>query len=325
MKIIITGGAGFIGSNLTNRLLKDEKNHILSLDNFFLGREEYVRPFYKCPNYTFKKQELLDLPDMKKTFEDFRPDVIWHLAANSDISLGTKFTDFDLKGGPLATYNVLESMRLSQCKKIVFTSSGAIYGEPLIQPTPENYGPLIPISLYGASKLGAEALVASYAHSFNMQAWIFRFGNIIGPNSTHGVIHDFMKRLIDNRSELLILGDGLQTKPYIHVNECIDGMLCVIENTNANVNIYNLSTESSTTVVEIANKVIGIMGIDQSECQFRFTGGSRGWKGDIPLSSLDITKISSLGWKTKLSSDDAVELAASQIFNQMNLGIHHDY
>ena len=316
MKLIITGGSGFIGSNLTKVLLS-AGHTVMGIDNFFYGKRDYIEDFKHNPEYSFAELDLLNQKESIETFKRFNPDMVWHLAANSDISLGTQYTDFDLKGGPLVTYSVLESMRQSKCKKIIFTSSGAIYGEPSIQPTPEDYGPLIPISLYGASKLGAEALVASYAHSFDMQAWIFRFGNIIGSNSTHGVIHDFIKKLIKNPSELLILGDGLQIKPYIHVTECIAGMLHVVENTSSSVNIYNLSTQSSTKVIEIAHKVINVMGIDQSECQFIFTGSSRGWKGDIPLSSLDISKISSLGWSTKLSSNDAVEKACCEILDQM--------
>lgn len=319
MKLIVTGGSGFIGSNLTKVLLS-AGHTVMGIDNFFYGKRDYIEDFKHNPKYSFAELDLLNQKESIETFKRFNPDMVWHLAANSDISFGTQYTDFDLKGGPLVTYSVLESMRQSKCKKIIFTSSGAIYGEPSIQPTPEDYGPLIPISLYGASKLGAEALITSYAHSFDMQAWIFRFGNIIGPNSTHGVIHDFTKKLINNPSELLILGDGLQTKPYIHVNECIAGMLHVVENTNSIVNIYNLSTRSSTKVIEIAHKIVNIMGIDQNECKFIFSGGSRGWKGDIPLSSLDISKISSLGWSTKLSSNEAVEKACWEILEQMKEG-----
>ncbi|HEY0372529.1 MAG TPA: NAD-dependent epimerase/dehydratase family protein, partial [Thermoanaerobaculia bacterium] len=213
MKILVTGAAGFIASNLIPRLLA-RGDEVVGVDNFFLGKRAYVAQHER---FTFHELDLLDLDKVVALIGDFKPDRVWHLAANSDISFGTKYTDFDLKGGTLVTYNVLEAMRRTGIKEIVFSSSGAVYGEPTVMPTPEDYGPILPISLYAASKVACEGLITAFAHNYDLTAWIFRFGNIVGPNPTHGVIHDFVLRLRDNPRELTILGDGNQSKPYVYV------------------------------------------------------------------------------------------------------------
>ena len=191
MRILVTGAAGFIASNLIPRLLA-RGDEVAGADNFFLGKRQYL---VQHPRFAFHELDLLDLEGVVALVESFRPDRIWHLAANSDISFGTKYTDFDLKGGTLVTYNVLEAMRRTGVKEIVFSSSGAVYGEPTVMPTPEDYGPILPISLYAASKVACETLITAFAHNYDITAWIYRFGNIVGPNPTHGVIHDFVLRL----------------------------------------------------------------------------------------------------------------------------------
>jgi len=204
MKIILTGAAGFIATNLLPRLLGDG-HEVHGIDNFFLGKREYVERSTAHPNFHFHEQDLLDRDRLVALFGKVKPERVWHLAANSDISFGTKYTDFDLKGGTLVTYNLLEAMRLANVKELIFSSSGAIYGEPEVLPTPENYGPLFPISLYAASKLACETLITAFAHNYDMRAWIFRFGNIVGPFPTHGVIHDFVLRLRDDPARLTML------------------------------------------------------------------------------------------------------------------------
>src|SRR5215213_3232651 len=181
MKVVVTGGAGFIASNLIPRLL-NRGDEVFAVDNFFLGKRSFIAPYEKNPAFHFSEFDLLDRERVIAFFADVRPDLVWHVAANSDISYGTAYTDFDLKGGTLVMYNVLEAMRLAESKQLIFSSSGAIYGEPTIMPTPENYGPLLPISLYAASKVACETLITAYAHNYDMGAWIFRFGNIVGPN-----------------------------------------------------------------------------------------------------------------------------------------------
>jgi UDP-glucose 4-epimerase len=316
MKILVTGGAGFIASNLTRRLLA-AGHQVVAIDNFFLGKRKHLTPFLGNPNYRFIEQDLLDLPTLHQVFADEKPERVWHFAANSDISFGTKYTDFDLKGGTLVTYNVLEAMRLGGCRELLFSSSGAVYGEPTVHPTPEDYGPMLPISLYAASKLACEGLVSAYANSFDIQVWMFRFGNIIGPNSTHGVIPDFLGRLMDDPSHLKILGDGTQAKPYVHVEDCLDGMAFAQAHSGAILNYYNLAVPDRTTVTQIALWCMEALGIAPETCPMEYTGGPRGWRGDVPFVNLDIAKIGRLGWGPQMNSDGAVRRAIQEIADQL--------
>ncbi|MDZ4676437.1 MAG: SDR family NAD(P)-dependent oxidoreductase, partial [Oligoflexia bacterium] len=192
MKVLVTGGAGFIGSHLCLRLLK-QGDDVIAFDNLSLGQEKFLKPCLDFKNFKFIKQDLLDFEEIKKACKGVER--VWHLAANSDIAAGGKTTDVDLKIGTLATYNVLEAMRLQDVRELVFSSTSAIYGEAELRPTPEGYGPLLPISFYGASKLACEALSTAFAHNFKMKVWIYRFANIVGSHTTHGAIHDFIKKL----------------------------------------------------------------------------------------------------------------------------------
>ena len=319
MRVLVTGGAGFIASNLVPRLLS-RGDEIFAADNFFLGKHAYVEPFLQDTRYHFHEFDLLDLDRVVRLFEESKPDLVWHLAANSDISYGTKYTDFDLKGGTLVTYNVLEAMRRTGAKKIIFSSSGAVYGEPAVMPTPEDYGPILPISLYAASKAACETLVTAFTHNYDMQSWIYRFGNIVGPNPTHGVIHDFILRLRENPRELKVLGDGTQSKPYVYVEDCIDGMEFGFRNANEHVNYYNLAVDDQTSVTEIAEWTIEAMGIDRAKIDVQYSGGKRGWKGDVPQVRLDTRKMTRLGWKPKLSSAQSVRRTIAETVAQFRNG-----
>lgn len=316
MKILVTGAAGFIASNLIPRLL-ERGDVVAGVDNFFLGKRAYV---VKDPNFTFHELDLLDLDGVVKILEDFRPDRIWHLAANSDISYGTKYTDFDLKGGTLVTYNVLEAMRRTGVKELVFSSSGAVYGEPTVMPTPEDYGPILPISLYAASKVACETLITAYAHNYGMRAWIFRFGNIVGPNPTHGVIHDFVLRLREEPTKLTVLGDGTQAKPYVYVEDCLDGMEFGVANAPKHVNVYNLAVDDQTTVREITDWTIEAMGIDRDKIAVQYGDSPRGWRGDVPQVKLDTRRMTELGWKPKLSSREATQRTIRETVEQFRNG-----
>jgi UDP-glucose 4-epimerase len=251
---------------------------------------------------------------------EFQPDRVWHLAANSDISYGTKYTDFDLKGGTLVTYNVLEAMRRTGVKEIVFSSSGAVYGEPEVMPTPEDYGPILPISLYAASKVACETLITAFAHNYDIRSWIFRFGNVVGPNPTHGVIHDFVLRLREERTKLVVLGDGSQAKPYVYVEDCLDGMEFGVANARELVNYYNLAVDDQTSVREITDWTIEAMGIDRASIDVQYGNSPRGWRGDVPYVKLDTRKMIALGWRPKLSSNEAVRRTIAEVAEQFRNG-----
>ena len=316
MRILVTGAAGFIASNLIPRLL-GRGDDVAGADNFFLGKRAYV---VQHPRFAFHELDLLDLDGVVALMEEFRPDRIWHLAANSDISYGTKYTDFDLKGGTLVTYNILEAMRRTDVKEIVFSSSGAVYGEPAVMPTPEDYGPILPISLYAASKVACETLITAFAHNYDIRAWIYRFGNVVGPNPTHGVIHDFVLRLREEPAKLVVLGDGTQAKPYVHVEDTLDGMEYGIARAPEHVNVYNLAVEDQTSVREIADWTIEAMGIDRGAIDVQYGDSPRGWRGDVPQVKLDTRRMTALGWTPKLSSRDAVRRTIADVVEQFRNG-----
>jgi UDP-glucose 4-epimerase len=319
MRILVTGAAGFIASNLIPRLLQ-RGDEVAGVDNFFLGKRAYLEPLRAHERFTFHELDLLELGRVVELVQSFRPDRVWHLAANSDISFGTKYTDFDLKGGTLVTYNVLEAMRRASVREIVFSSSGAVYGEPSVMPTPEDYGPILPISLYAASKAACEALVTAFVHNYDMRAWIFRFGNVVGPNPTHGVIHDFVLRLRDDPTRLDVLGDGTQAKPYVYVDDCLDGMEFGVANARDAVNYYNLAVDDQTSVREIAEWTIEAMGIDRARIDVRYGEGPRGWRGDVPQVQLDTAKMTQLGWRPRLSSGEAVRATIAAVVAQFAHG-----
>jgi UDP-glucose 4-epimerase len=316
VKILVTGAAGFIASNLIPRLLA-RGDEVVGIDNFFLGKRSYL-PVH--PAFTFHEQDLLDLEGLIAIVEAFRPERVWHLAANSDISYGTKYTDFDLKGGTLVTYNVLEAMRRLEIPEIVFSSSGAVYGEPAVMPTPEDYGPILPISLYAASKVACESLITAFAHNYDIRCWIYRFGNIVGPNPTHGVIHDFVLRLRETPDRLVVLGDGTQSKPYVYVEDCIDGMEFGVANAREEVNVYNLAVDDQTSVREITDWTIEAMGIERTAIEVEYGDSPRGWQGDVPQVKLDTKRMTALGWKPRLSSDESVRRTIAEVVEQFREG-----
>jgi UDP-glucose 4-epimerase len=304
MKAFVTGGAGFIGSHLVDKLI--EKNYEVTVfDNLSSGKKEFIKHHFENKLFNFIEADLLDLEKVKKEIKNH--DIVFHLAANPFVRLGEKQTRLDLEQGPIATYNVLESMRLNDIKKIVFSSSSVVYAETPPIEIPETYGPTLPISLYGAAKLGCEGLISSFCGTFDFQAWIYRFANVVGIRGTHGVIVDFIKKLEENPKELEILGNGKQKKPYLHVKELVEGIIYGLENSDKKINLYNLGVDSNTTVNRIAELVLEEMNL--SDVKFKYTGGKRGWAGDVPRFQLSTDKMKKLGWKAKLSSDEAVRKA----------------
>jgi UDP-glucose 4-epimerase len=311
MKVFITGGAGFIGSHIVDKLGTLGWGMTV-YDNLSSGKKEFLKNHIGKSYFKFIKADLLDLDNLKKSIRGH--DLVIHLAANPDIRYGIVHTDTDLKQNTVVTYNVLESMREAGVKEIAFSSTSTIYGEPTVMPTPEDYGPLYPISLYGASKLAGEALCTSFAHTFDMKCWIFRFANIVGGRGTHGIIHDFIKKLKKNPKELEILGDGKQAKSYLLVDDCVDAMLYVYEHSREQFNVFNLGCSDRIDIMTMAKILVKKMGL--KDVEFKLTGGKRGWPGDVPQMFLSVDKLSKLGWKSKNTSRKAVEIAIERMVEE---------
>ncbi len=310
MKVLITGGAGFIGSNLIEKLA--EKNEVIVIDNLSGGRKEFIEPF--LDKIKFYKVDLLNnVNDYFSGVEE-----VWHLAADpsvKDSSIQTFFRDLEI------TKNVLEACRKNKVKRILFTSSSTVYGESELN-TPENCETK-PISFYGGTKLSCESLISNYCSLYKIQGFLFRFANIIGKNSTHGVIYDFIGKLSKNKEELKILGDGKQTKSYLSVSDCINGMLIARDKAKEKINIFNLGSRDKTNVKEIAEIVVEEMISSlQKKPKFKFTGGvdnGKGWKGDVKEMLLDISKLQKLGFTPKNSSKEAVREAVRETINSYQL------
>jgi UDP-glucose 4-epimerase len=310
MKAFVTGGAGFIGSHLVDSLIK--QGHIVTVyDNLSSGNKQFISQHLKEDTCRFIQADLLEFKKIEKEIAGH--DTVFHLAANPHVRLGEIRTDLDMNQGVVATYNVLEAMRRHAIKKIVFSSSSVVYGETTEPCLPETYGPTLPISMYGAGKLGAEGLISAFCGTFDFQAWMYRFANIVGTRGTHGVIVDFIEKLKKNPKELEILGDGKQCKPYLYISDCVEGILFGFSTAHDRMNLFNLSCDTTTTVTRIAEMVTEEMGL--YNVSFKYTGGIRGWKGDVPRFQLDAHKINKLGWKASRTSDEAVRKAIRDVLD----------
>ncbi|WP_178916537.1 NAD-dependent epimerase/dehydratase family protein [Natronomonas gomsonensis] len=299
-RLCITGGAGFVGSHLADRLVAD--NEVVVVDRLGNGRREWVPDDAELVEGDLRE----DAAVTEAIDED--TDAVFHFAADKAVDSDAPNEQFRLNTELTAT--VLERMRSVGCKHVAFTSSSTVYGEAP-RPTPEDYAPLEPISMYGAAKLAEESLLSVYANSHDFQVWNFRFANIVGPRLQLGaVIPDFIHKLRDDPSELEILGDGRQEKSYMHIDDCIDAMCYVIENADAAMNTYNLGTRTTTSVRTIADIVAAEMDLDPA---YSFTGGDRGWVGDVPRMRLSVEKLAGLGWTPEGSSDDAVRRAVREL------------
>ncbi len=311
---LVTGGAGFIGSHLVDALVAQGKS-VRVLDNFSSGREEFLAHHNGAANVEIFRADLLDPDSVKKAMQGI--DTVHHLAANPDIRLGTEVTDTDLRQGTVATYNVLEAMRCEGVSCISFSSSSAIYGEASVMPTPETYGPVKPISLYGASKLASEALITAWCGTFGAKAWVHRFANIVGPRGTHGVIFDFIHKLKNDPTRLEVLGNGLQEKSYMSAEDCVRAMVHLVGNTSEDVNLYNLGTGDTCSVRRIAEIVVEESGLEGVSIEY--TGGDRGWAGDVPKTSLDVEYLFSTGFVPEMQSEAAIRHTARALIDEIGL------
>ena len=296
----ITGGAGFIGSSLVDRLLAMGKV-VIAYDNFSTGIEEFLIEAHKHKNFKLIKGDLLDLDLLIKAMSG--SDFVFHLAANADVRFGVEHPQKDLQQNTIATFNVLEAMRANNITDIAFSSTGSIYGEADVIPTPEDAPFPIQTSLYGASKLAGEGLISAYCEGFGFKGWIFRFVSILGERYTHGHVFDFYKKLLNDPTRLEVLGNGKQRKSYLYVQDCIDAMLFAIQNSDEKVNIYNLGYHDYIEVNDSIGFISNSLNISP---KLFYSGGDRGWIGDNPFIFLDTKKITKLGWKPKVSIEEAI-------------------
>lgn len=302
MRSIVTGGAGFIGSHLVDYLVS-AGDDIIVIDSLVSGDINSIRGHLDAKRIELVSADLLSEGWQKHLAG---ADRVYHLAADPDVRESSVAPDKQLNNTIIATHRVLEAMRKADVREIVFTSTSTVYGEATIIPTPESYTPMEPTSVYGASKLACEALISAYCHSFEMRSWIFRFANIIGARSGHGVITDFIRKLRANPQELEILGDGKQTKSYLEVGECIKAIMYVTTHTKDAVNTYNIGSEDWISVTDIADILIKEMGLSPKYC---YTGGTRGWVGDVPKMQLDVSRLKDLGFIPEISSKESVRVA----------------
>jgi UDP-glucose 4-epimerase len=300
MKYFVTGGAGFIGSSLVDRLLSTG-NNVTIYDNFSTGIPKFLENANKQSGFTLINGDLLDPNLLNRSMSGY--DFVFHLAANADVRFGTDHPAKDLQQNTIATFNVLEAMRKNSIDKIAFSSTGSVYGETKVIPTPEDAPFPIQTSLYGASKLAGEGLIEAYCEGFGIQSWIFRFVSILGERYPHGHVFDFYKQLREHPDHLYVLGDGHQKKSYLYVQDCIDAIFVALERSNNNVNVFNLGTDEYCEVNDSISWICNHLGLKPD---IHYSGGDRGWIGDNPFIFLDCQKIRSLGWTPKYSIKEGV-------------------
>jgi len=313
MRSIVTGGAGFIGSHLVDALVA-KGDDVTVIDNLSTGDLRNIHDHIVNRSITFHQRDLLG-DEWQDLFAG--TDRVYHLAADPDVraSAGSPLVVFE--ENLTATERVLEAMRGNGVPELVFTSTSTVYGEATLIPTPENYTPLEPISVYGGTKLACEAMISSYAHTYGMKTWIFRFANIIGARSNHGVLWDFIHKLRENDRELEILGDGKQTKSYFSVDACIDALLFAVSHSGEPFNFFNIGSEDwidVQTIAKIVTEELGLTGV-----RFSYTGGDRGWKGDVPKMLLSVEKLKGLGWTPLTGSEESVRRATRELIRELRI------
>lgn len=310
MRTLVAGGAGFIGSHLIDLLI--EKGHeVVCVDNYFIGTKKNIKHLQQNRQFKMYEQDLCNLGGLSDIFARENVEYVFHLAANSDIQASAQNPVIEYQNTYTTTFNLLECMRRHQVKKMFFASTSAVYGEKKDELLSETTTDLKPISYYGAAKLGAEALISAYSHMNELDVLIFRFPNVIGPRLTHGVIFDFMKRLKEDPTQLRILGDGTQSKPYIYVKDLTEAIIRFMDTPEDGIALYNLGVEGQTSVTKIADTVCKKMGL--AGIPYHYTGGKIGWKGDVPRFQYDLSKIYEMGWRASCTSDEAVERTVEEV------------
>ena len=300
MRIFVTGAAGFIGSNMVDRLLA-AGHTVVGFDNFSTGQRRFLENALAHPQFNLVQGDLLERNALSKAMAG--ADLVIHFAANADVRFGTDHPRRDLDQNTVATWNVLEAMREQGCKRIVFSSTGSIYGEPEIFPTPETCAFPVQTSLYGASKLAAEGLIQAYCEGYGIQGYIFRFVSILGERYSHGHVFDFYKQLAEHPGHLHVLGNGHQRKSYLYVQDCIDAILMALDKAKSKVNIFNLGTDEYCEVNNSIGWICEYLGLSP---ELTYSGGERGWVGDSPFILLDCSRIRALGWRPRLTIKEAV-------------------
>lgn len=314
MNYLIAGGAGFIGSHVAKRLFREEPEAELYIyDNFSSGREEHLGDIRGSGRVHIIRADMKDADRLTEAVKGM--DIVYSLASNPDIAKAVSQPDIDFWEGTFLVNNLLEAMRKNGVKKLLYASGSGVYGDVGATVTDEDFSPLIPSSTYGASKLACEALICSYCHMFDMSAAAFRFANVVGPNQTHGVGYDFLKKLSENPAELEILGDGTQSKSYIYIDDITDALRTVERKALQGYTYYNVATLDHITVTEIADITARLMGL--AHVEYRYTGGDRGWKGDVPVVRLDSEKIRKLGWTNRYTTPQAIEMSVSSMYQGM--------
>ncbi len=301
-RAFVAGGAGFIGSHLVEALLRRSQGHVVVYDNLTSGTRSHLRSVLDHERLHFVIGDIGAFDDLVRAMHGC--DHVYLLASNPDIARAISDPAIDFWQGTYLVHNVLEAMRVNAVPRITYASGSGVYGDQRETEVDEEFGPLIPISTYGASKLASEAMIAAYAHMYDMAAVVFRFANVVGPRQTHGITYDFVRRLLEDRSRLRILGDGSQSKSYIHVRDVVEAMMLLTEQGWEGFEIFNVGTADYITVSEIADLVVERMGLEK--IRYSYTGGSRGWKGDVPIVRLRSSKLASRGWRCMYTSREAI-------------------
>lgn len=303
-RTFVAGGAGFIGSHVTRRLLERDGHEVVVFDNLSSGSEAYLAEVRDHERLTFVQADLKELDAVVEAMRGCEQ--MFLFAANPDIAKAVEEPSIDFWQGTFLTNNAIEAARMCGVRRIIYSSGSGVYGDRGTIPVTEEFGPLHPVSTYGASKLGCEAMMSAYAHMFGLHTTVFRFANVVGPRQTHGVTYDFVRRLLSDPRHLRIMGDGLQSKSYIHVDDVTDAMLTALDLGFEGFDVWNAGTEDYVTVREIADLCCARLGLDPTDVSYDYTGGARGWKGDVPVVRFDTAKLRALGWANHYTSVEAL-------------------